>query len=428
MSFRCQPGRVYGLLGANGAGKTTTLRTLATILAPSGGTARVAGYDIRRDPQKVRAKHRLPFHGHGAVRPADGPRNGRILRPSVRTGRGNAAPPRIETLFAPGDRLSGPPLRHALDRHEAESSIARTLVHDPPVMIFDEPTSGLDVMSAAAIIGFIRECREQGKTVLFSTHVMSEAEKLCDTIGIIHDGCLKTEGTLAELRADSGTQILEEIFVRTVVVRGMSWREHRRRLSQGADRFAARPAHGHVHGAGADSADADADDRRGRSLRAAVRQGHAGDAHGNGARRRRFPQVAGRASRAQGHCHRAAAPDYAQEISNKTDSRRRGDSAGFDAAVERGEIPTVQIYMYQGELAPVSARTGCNDSFAICATASSSSGWRRANSRRTDPALPHRAEKRRLRRKRSAGRSSAGWCRTSSLFFASPEPCIRPWT
>ena len=80
-------------------------------------------------------------------------------------------------------------------------SIARTLVHDPPVMIFDEPTSGLDVMSARAIIGFIRECREQGKTVLFSTHVMSEAEKLCDTIGIIHDGCLKTEGTLAELRA-----------------------------------------------------------------------------------------------------------------------------------------------------------------------------------------------------------------------------------
>jgi sodium transport system ATP-binding protein len=95
-------------------------------------------------------------------------------------------------------------------------SIARTLVHDPPVMIFDEPTSGLDVMSARTIVGFIRECREQGKTVLFSTHVMSEAEKLCDTIGIIHGGCLKTEGTLAELRARSGLQDLEDIFVRTV--------------------------------------------------------------------------------------------------------------------------------------------------------------------------------------------------------------------
>jgi sodium transport system ATP-binding protein len=83
-------------------------------------------------------------------------------------------------------------------------------------MIFDEPTSGLDVMSSRAIIGFIRECREQGKTVLFSTHVMSEAEKLCDTIGIIHGGCLKAEGTLAELRAQHGQQELEEIFVRTV--------------------------------------------------------------------------------------------------------------------------------------------------------------------------------------------------------------------
>ena len=93
-------------------------------------------------------------------------------------------------------------------------SIARTLVHDPPVMIFDEPTGGLDVMSARAIVGFIRECREQGKTVLFSTHVMSEAEKLCDTIGIIHDGRLMAEGTLAELRERYRAADLEEIFVR----------------------------------------------------------------------------------------------------------------------------------------------------------------------------------------------------------------------
>src|SRR5579862_7611341 len=79
-------------------------------------------------------------------------------------------------------------------------SIARTLVHDPPVMIFDEPTSGLDVIAARTIVGFIRECRSSGKTVLFSTHVMSEAEKLCDIIGIIHQGRLVAEGTLQELR------------------------------------------------------------------------------------------------------------------------------------------------------------------------------------------------------------------------------------
>jgi sodium transport system ATP-binding protein len=95
-------------------------------------------------------------------------------------------------------------------------SIARTLVHDPPVMIFDEPTGGLDVMAARTILGFIRECRERGKTVVFSTHVMSEAEKLCDTIGIIHQGRLLAEGTLADLRARYGRQDLEDIFMAVV--------------------------------------------------------------------------------------------------------------------------------------------------------------------------------------------------------------------
>jgi len=84
------------------------------------------------------------------------------------------------------------------------------------VMIFDEPTVGLDVMTARTIVRFIRDCRDQGKTVIFSTHVMSEAEKLCDTIGIIHDGRLLAEGTLAELRHRVGVEELDEIFVRTV--------------------------------------------------------------------------------------------------------------------------------------------------------------------------------------------------------------------
>ena len=95
-------------------------------------------------------------------------------------------------------------------------SIARTLVHDPSVMIFDEPTVGLDVMAARTIVGFIRECRDHGKTVIFSTHVMSEVEKLCDHIGIIHGGRLLAEGTLAELRRRFGMQDLEDIFVKVV--------------------------------------------------------------------------------------------------------------------------------------------------------------------------------------------------------------------
>jgi sodium transport system ATP-binding protein len=97
-----------------------------------------------------------------------------------------------------------------------KTSIARTLIHDPQVMIFDEPTLGLDIMTARTIIQFIRQCRERGKTVIFSTHVMSEVEKLCDVIGIIQSGKLLTEGTLAELREKHQEQDLEEIFVKVV--------------------------------------------------------------------------------------------------------------------------------------------------------------------------------------------------------------------
>jgi sodium transport system ATP-binding protein len=97
-----------------------------------------------------------------------------------------------------------------------KTSIARTLVHDPPVMIFDEPTLGLDIMTARTITAFIRECRDLGKTVIFSTHIMSEVEKLCDVIGIIQDGKLLAEGTIAQLRDQYDEQDLEEIFVKVV--------------------------------------------------------------------------------------------------------------------------------------------------------------------------------------------------------------------
>src|SRR6202040_51058 len=125
---------------------------------------------------------------------------------------------RIDDIF---DRLDMNSFR---ERHcdklstgmKQKTSIARTLVHDPPVMIFDEPTLGLDIMTARTVTSFIRECRDRGKTVIFSTHIMSEVEKLCDAIGIIHDGQLLTEGTLEELRDKYGEKDLEEIFVRIV--------------------------------------------------------------------------------------------------------------------------------------------------------------------------------------------------------------------
>jgi len=217
VSFTCQPGKIYGLLGANGAGKTTTLRMLATILEPTDGTAIVCGHDIVEQPEKVRA-----CVGFLSTATALYPRltayelveyfgrlNG-MDEPTLKK--------RLDDIF---NRLEMNGFR---DRRcdklstgmKQKTSIARTLVHEPPVMIFDEPTLGLDVMTARTITTFIRECRDEGKTVIFSTHVMSEVEKLCDTIGIIQSGKLLAEGTLAQLRDRYHEQDFEDIFVKVV--------------------------------------------------------------------------------------------------------------------------------------------------------------------------------------------------------------------
>ena len=217
VSFSCRPGEIYGLLGANGAGKTTTLRMLATILAPTEGTAVVAGYDVIKDPQTVRS------------------RVGFLSTATALYGRLSAQ--EMVEYFGRLHGLDEPTLRRRVDEiftrlemndfrdrrcdklstgMKQKVSIARTLVHDPSVMIFDEPTLGLDVIAARTIALFIRECRDKGKTVVFSTHVMSEVEKLCDHIGIIHGGKLLAEGTLPELRARFGVQDLEDLFVKVV--------------------------------------------------------------------------------------------------------------------------------------------------------------------------------------------------------------------
>jgi sodium transport system ATP-binding protein len=217
VSFRVACGQIYGLLGANGAGKTTTLRMLATLLQPTAGSASVAGFDVVTESQKVRA------------------RVGFLAASTALYGRLTAR----ETMAYFG-RLNGIPdaeiktrtqhLADELDMHDfldrrcekfstgmkQKTSIARTLIHDPAVMIFDEPTLGLDIMAARTIVKFVRECRGRGKTVIYSTHIMSEVEKLCDVIGIIHDGRLLAEGSLADLRVRYGEQEMEEIFVKAV--------------------------------------------------------------------------------------------------------------------------------------------------------------------------------------------------------------------
>jgi len=207
------------LLGANGAGKTTTLRMLATILRPTSGTARVAGFDVQKDPEKVRANvgflsTATALYGRLTARETL-QYFGRLADMN-----GSALEARIDELLRllEIDDFANRRCDKLSTGMKQKVSIARTLVHDPQVMILDEPTLGLDVMTARTIIAFIRDCRARGKTVIFSSHVMSEVEKLCDVIGIIHGGRLLSEGTLPELRSRSGLIDLEEIFVHTVGV------------------------------------------------------------------------------------------------------------------------------------------------------------------------------------------------------------------
>ena len=215
VSFTCEPGKIYGLLGANGAGKTTTLRMLATLLAPSEGVALVASFNVATQPAEVRS--RVGFLAASTAL------YGRLTARETIAYFGRLNGLDDASIATRTEQLSGElGMDGFLDRRvdtfstgmKQKTSIARTLVHDPAILILDEPTLGLDVMAARGIVRFVRECRARGKTVIYSTHIMSEVEKLCDRVGIIHGGRLLAEGTLDELRTQHGERDLEEIFVK----------------------------------------------------------------------------------------------------------------------------------------------------------------------------------------------------------------------
>ena len=216
VTFACRPGEVYGLLGPNGAGKTTTLRMISTALRPTGGRARVMGHDVLTHPIEVRRS--IGFLSantglYGRLTPREtlhyfgklfGMGNGKLQS-------------RIDSLaeiFGMTSFLDRPCDKLSTGMRQ-KVNIARTVLHDPPVMVFDEPSSGLDVLTSRTIVQFIRECKEQGKIVLFSTHIMAEVEKLCDHVGMIHQGRLAFSGTLAELRDQFGDEI-DEAFIRII--------------------------------------------------------------------------------------------------------------------------------------------------------------------------------------------------------------------
>ncbi len=217
VSFACHPGEIYGLLGPNGAGKTTTLRLLSTVLTPDAGRASVNGYDIVKQPDLVRASIGFLSGETGLYRRLTGREILRYFASLYGLGRSEfedrlAAVAGIleltDFLDTKTDKLSG--------GQKQRISIARTILHNPPVLILDEPTAGLDIIAARAIIAFISRAREEGKTVLFSTHIMSEAERICDRVGIIHQGCLRAQGSLQDLRSQFGSSDLEEVFLEAI--------------------------------------------------------------------------------------------------------------------------------------------------------------------------------------------------------------------
>lgn len=217
VSFTVAPGEVYGLLGPNGAGKTTTLRMLATLLRPSEGTATVAGFDVVADPLEVR--RRLGYLTgdtglYARLTPVEVLRYFGRLHDLPRATREARIVSLVDALGigAFRDRHCG-----RLSTGERQRvSIARALLHDPPVLILDEPTSGLDIVASQFILERLRDERARGKAILFSSHVMAEAELLCDRIGVIHGGRLLAEAPTAALREAHGARSLAEAFLAIV--------------------------------------------------------------------------------------------------------------------------------------------------------------------------------------------------------------------
>ena len=221
VTFTCPPGRVFGLLGRNGAGKTTTLRMLATILTPTAGTAQVAGFDIVTQPAEVR--RRIGYLS-GETKLYDR-LTGRDLLEYFGALAGMAPPAitaRIEELREPFglDDILVKRVGKMSTGMKQRLSIARVVFHDPQVVIFDEPTAGLDVIGARAVLNLIRDLKQKGRTVIFSTHIMTEAERICDEIAIIEQGRILRTGTVETLRAPvdgAGTPTsLEDVFVDVV--------------------------------------------------------------------------------------------------------------------------------------------------------------------------------------------------------------------
>lgn len=215
ISFEAQAGEIFGLLGPNGAGKTTTLRIICTLLSPDAGTVGVLGFDTRTRPEEVRRRIGVVTADIG-VYPRLSARENIEYIGQLCGLNGGELTRRVDAVI---ERLNMGSF--AKQRAESLSSgqkqkvaIARAIVHDPEVLMFDEPTSNLDVLASKEVREFMVEAKVRGKCVIFSTHVLHDAERLCDRVTILHQGVVVASGSTAEVR---GTRRdLEEAFLELI--------------------------------------------------------------------------------------------------------------------------------------------------------------------------------------------------------------------
>lgn len=217
ISFSCRPGRIFGLIGPNGAGKTSTLRMIGTMLKPSSGTILVNGFDTVEIPQSV--KYSLGFlSGNTGL-------YDRLTAEEMVKYYADLHEMSNMDFIRSRDKIfslldmedfSGRRIGKLSTGMMQKVNIARTMIHEPEVVVFDEPTSGLDVMASRSIIRLIRECKNLGKTIIFSSHRLAEIQSLCDDLAIIHKGKLFFNGTYEQFESQQKMETLEDEFIRLV--------------------------------------------------------------------------------------------------------------------------------------------------------------------------------------------------------------------